>query len=113
MGRWFESSSRRQGDWRSGSAAALHADGHWFESDISHITMNTYYISLAVITVIVYILWQDPNMPRFIDLMYQLAKINVIRFFMGIKMKRQLDRDYNDMQKAMKEWMKENGKDKM
>ena len=52
-------------------------------------------------------------MPRFIDLMYQLAKINVIRFFMGIKMKRQLDKDYNDMQKAMKEWMKENGKDKM
>ena len=25
------------GDWRSGSAAALHADGHWFESDISHL----------------------------------------------------------------------------
>ena len=24
------------GDWRSGSAAALHADGHWFESDIAH-----------------------------------------------------------------------------
>jgi hypothetical protein len=91
----------------------LHSEGHWFESDISHITMNTYYISLTVITVIVYILWQDPNMPRFIDLMYQLVKTNTILFFMGIKMKRQLDRDYNDMQKAMKEWMKENGKDKM
>ena len=25
-----------KGDWRSGSAAALHADGRWFESDISH-----------------------------------------------------------------------------
>ena len=25
------------GDWRSGSAAALHADGHWFKSDISHL----------------------------------------------------------------------------
>jgi len=25
------------GDWRSGSAAALHADGHWFESDIAHL----------------------------------------------------------------------------
>jgi hypothetical protein len=34
------------GDWRSGSAAALHADGHWFESDIAHYKyfkkMNTY-----------------------------------------------------------------------
>ena len=25
------------GDWRSGSAAALHADGHWFKSDIAHL----------------------------------------------------------------------------
>jgi hypothetical protein len=75
--------------------------------------MNTYYISIATIAAIVYILWQDPNVPRFIELMYQLAKINVIRFFMKIKMKRQLDKDYNEMQKAMKEWLKENGKDKM
>jgi uncharacterized membrane protein len=75
--------------------------------------MNTYYISLTVITVIVYLLWQDINLLRFIDLTYQLVKTNTILFFMGIKMKRQLDRDYNDMQKAMKEWMKENGKDKM
>ena len=74
--------------------------------------MNTYYISLTVITVIVYLLWQDINLLRFIDLTYQLVKTNTILFFMGIKMKRQLDRD-NDMQKAMKEWMKENGKDKM
>ena len=75
--------------------------------------MNTYYISIAAISAIVYILWQDPNVPKFIDLMYQLAKINVIRFFIGIKMKRQHDKDYNDMQKAMKEWLKENGKDQM
>ena len=75
--------------------------------------MNTYYISLTVITVIVYLLWQDINLLRFIDLTYQLVKTNTILFFMGIKMKRQLDRGYNDMQKAMKEWMKENGKDKM
>jgi hypothetical protein len=68
---------------------------------------------MVVLAAIVYILWQDPNVPRFIELMYQLAKINVIKFFMKIKMKRQLDKDYRDMQKAMKEWMKENGKDKM
>ena len=68
---------------------------------------------MVVLATIVYILWQDPNVPKFIDLIYQLARINVIRFFMKIKMKRQLDKDYSDMQKAMKEWMKENGKDKM
>ena len=28
---------RDKGDQRSGSAAALHAVGHWFESDIAHI----------------------------------------------------------------------------
>lgn len=75
--------------------------------------MNTYYISLVAIAAIIYILWQDPNVPRFVELIYQLAKINVIRFFMKIKMKRQLDKDYRDMQKAMKEWLKENGKDQM
>lgn len=68
---------------------------------------------MIVLAAIVYILWQDPNVPKFIELMTQLARIKVITFFMKIKMKRQLDKDYNDMQKAMKEWMKENGKDKM
>ena len=28
---------RDKGDQRSGSAAALHAVGHWFESDIAHL----------------------------------------------------------------------------
>ena len=28
--------SRALGNWRSGSAAPLHGDGHWFESGISH-----------------------------------------------------------------------------
>ena len=73
--------------------------------------MNTYYISMIVLAAIVYILWQDPNVPKFIELMTQLARIKVVSFFMKIKMKRQLDKDYRDMQKAMKEWMKENGKD--
>ena len=75
--------------------------------------MNTYYISMAAIAAIVYILWQDPNVPKFVYLITQLVRINVTRFFMKIKMKRQLDKDYNDMQKAMKEWLKENGKDQM
>lgn len=28
--------SRAPGNWRSGSAAPLHGDGHWFKSGISH-----------------------------------------------------------------------------
>lgn len=75
--------------------------------------MNTYYISMIALAAIVYILWQDPNVPKFVELITQLARIKVITFFMKIKMKRQLDKDYNDMQKAMKEWLKENGKDQM
>jgi hypothetical protein len=68
---------------------------------------------MVALAAIIYILWQDPNVPKFIELVYQLARINVIRFFMKIKMKRQLDKDYKDMQKAMEEWMKNNGKDQM
>ena len=75
--------------------------------------MNTYYFYITIIALAIYIVWQDTNVPKFVHLMTQLARIKVITFFMKIKMKRQLDKDYNDMQKAMKEWMKENGKDQM
>jgi hypothetical protein len=68
---------------------------------------------MIALAAIVYTLWQDSNIPKFIELMIQLAWIKVITFFMKIKMKQQLDKDHRDMQKAMKEWIKENGKDKM
>jgi hypothetical protein len=76
--------------------------------------MNTYYISLILICALVYIIWQDPNVPEYINLRIKLMHINFIRWNMARNMKRQLDREAKKMQKEMAEWLKEkNGTDKM
>ena len=44
---FIEESTRNfslKGDWRSGSAAALHAVGHWFKSSIAHFFQVVAYI---------------------------------------------------------------------
>ena len=93
----------------------LHGDGHWFESDIAHmeIKMNTYYFYVTIIALAIYIVWQDTNVPKYLELRIKLAQVNLRAFFMKIKLKRQLDRDYKNIQKDMRERMKENGKDQM
>jgi hypothetical protein len=75
--------------------------------------MNTYYISLILLCAVVYILWQDPNVPEYINLRLKLLRIDFIRWNMARNMKRQLDKESKKIQKEMLEWLKENGKDKM
>jgi hypothetical protein len=76
--------------------------------------MNTYYISLIVLCATIYIIWQDPNVPEYINLRIKLLHINFIRWRMAKNMKRQLDKEAKKMQKEMAEWLKEkNGKDQM
>ena len=75
--------------------------------------MNTYYISLVLVCTIVYILWQDPNVPEYINLRLKLLRIDFIRWNMARNMKRQLDKESKKIQKEMLDWLKENGKDKM
>ena len=75
--------------------------------------MNTYYISLVLLCAVVYILWQDPNVPEYINLRLKLLRIDFIRWNMARNMKRQLDKESKKIQKEMLEWLKENGKDKM
>jgi hypothetical protein len=75
--------------------------------------MNTYYISLILVCVLVYVLWQDPNVPEYINLRLKLLRIDFIRWNMARNMKRQLDKESKKIQKEMLEWLKENGKDKM
>jgi hypothetical protein len=76
--------------------------------------MNTYYISLIVLCAAIYIIWQDPNVPEYINLRIKLLHINFIRWRMAKNMKRQLDKEAKKMQKEMAEWLKEkNGKDQM
>jgi len=75
--------------------------------------MNLQYFYILFLGVIIVWVFQDPNVPRYIELQFGLLRINIARWFMARKLKRQLDKDYNDMQKDMREWMKENGKDQM
>ena len=71
--------------------------------------MNTYYISLILICALIYILWQDPNVPEYINLRIKLLHVNFIRWRMARKMRKEL---LDDM-KTLEKWVKENGKDKM
>jgi len=57
----------------------------------------------------VFVVFEDPNVPKYIELRLQLLRINIIRWFMMKKMKRQLDKDRKEIEK----WLKENGKDQM
>ena len=75
--------------------------------------MNTYYISLILLCALIYIVWQDPNVPEYINLRIKLLHISFIRWRMAKNMKRELDRESKKMQKEMAKWLKENGKDKM
>jgi len=75
--------------------------------------MNTYYFYITILALAIYIVWQDTNVPKYLELRIKLAQINLRAFFMKIKLKRQLDRDYKNIQKDMRERMKENGKDQM
>jgi len=75
--------------------------------------MNTYYFYITIFALAIYIVWQDTNVPKYLELRIKLAQVNLRAFFMKIKLKRQLDRDYKNIQKDMRERMKENGKDQM
>jgi len=75
--------------------------------------MNTYYFYITILALAIYIVWQDTNVPKYLELRIKLAQINLRAFFMKIKLKRQLDRDYKNIQKDMRERMKENGKDQV
>jgi hypothetical protein len=71
--------------------------------------MNTYYISLIVLCATIYIIWQDPNVPEYINLRIKLLHIDFIRWRMARKMRKELKSDM----KTLEKWIKENGKDKM
>ena len=70
--------------------------------------MKLYYYYLLILWLILFIVFRDPNVPAYIKLRYQLTRINFIRFFMKVKLKYQLDKDYRQMQKALKRRLKEN-----
>ena len=75
--------------------------------------INTYYISMVAIVAIVYVLWQDPNVPRYIELQFALLRINIARWFMMRKLKGQLMDYEKEAKKIMKERMQKDGEDKM
>jgi hypothetical protein len=75
--------------------------------------MNLYYFYILFTAVIVYWVFQDPNVPRYIELRIQLLRIDIARWFMLRKIKGQLMDYEKEAKKIMKERMKNNGEDKM
>ncbi len=75
--------------------------------------MNLYYFYILFIGVIIFWVFQDPNVPKFIELQFGLLRINIARWFMMRKLKGQLMDYEKEAMKIMKERMKDNGEDKM
>jgi len=67
------------------------------------------YFYLSVFAIIVFILFEDPNVPKYIELRLKLFRIDIIKYYMKVKMKRQLNRDLKEIEK----WRQSNGKGKM
>ncbi len=67
------------------------------------------YFYLSVFFVLVFILFEDPNVPKYIELRLKLLRIDIIKFFMKQKLKRQLKKDLEEIRK----WSKQNGEGKM
>jgi hypothetical protein len=63
--------------------------------------------------VLVFWVFQDPNVPRYIELRIQLLRIDIARWFMMRKLKGQLMDYEKEAKKIMKERMKNNGENKM
>ncbi len=75
--------------------------------------MNLYYFYILFIGVLIFWVFQDPNVPRYIELRIQLLRIDIARWFMMRKLKGQLMDYEKEAKKIMKERMKNNGEDKM
>jgi uncharacterized membrane protein YbhN (UPF0104 family) len=71
--------------------------------------MDLYYFYWCVVAVIIFWVFQDPNVPKYIELRLKLLRINFIKWRMARKMKKEIIRDM----KTLEKWVKENGKDKM
>jgi hypothetical protein len=71
--------------------------------------MDLYYFYWCVVAVIIFWVFQDPNVPKYIELRLKLLRINFIRWRMARKMRKELIQDM----KTLEKWMKDNGKDKM
>lgn len=72
-----------------------------------------YYFYISILILMTYIIFQDPNVLEYIELRLKLFRIDIIKQYMKFKMKRQLDKDFKDIQKTLNEWRKENGESKM
>jgi hypothetical protein len=68
---------------------------------------TTYYVWLFVFAIIAYVCIVDENVPKFLYLMVQILRINVIRFFWGTKMRIGLEFSTWKMKRDMKKFLKE------
>jgi hypothetical protein len=72
----------------------------------------SYYLWLLVFGIFAYICIMDSNVIKFIHLVLQLIRINIIRFFWGNKMRIGLEISRWKMKRDMEKFIKEQNKDK-
>ena len=71
--------------------------------------MNLYYFYITFIAIIVYIIWSDPNGPRWLDLQFRLLEVNIRRWLLKQKLKRGMP---PEMKKIIREMERKQKNDK-
>lgn len=66
---------------------------------------------LTLVAILMFLIYEDPNVAKFIELIAKLIYINIIRFFVGTKLRLRLEWDSFWLRRSMKKILKEKQKE--
>ena len=67
--------------------------------------MSYQLFCITLIAIFVFLIFEDPNIPKFIELMGKLLYINIMRFFIGTKMRWTLRWQTYWLKRSMKKYL--------
>ena len=77
---------------------------------VGDVFLTNFYLWWIVLGVLAYIYIMDQNVQKYIELLGKLVKINIIRFFFGLKLRIGLEWDTWKLKRSMKKFLKEKAK---
>jgi len=75
--------------------------------------MSTQYLIVFLIFAIAFVLFQDSNIIEYVELKIKLAQVHIMRYFLLMKIRRDIRKLRMDMIRDKKEWLKEQKKNKI
>jgi len=69
--------------------------------------MNIQYLTIILIFAIVFVLFQDSNIIEYAELRIKLVQVHIMRYFLMMKIRRDIRKLRMDMIRDKKKWLKE------